>query len=114
MLIMAHHQGVRIIEIPVNYRRRLGRSKITGSLVGTLKTGLCMLWLIVLYRFLRPKVPAWSTKTPAQPQVDGRCAGPFVADGGERPERTPWTSEGEKHGGSEVCGASEWSGSSDP
>lgn len=51
MVILARRKGLRIIEIPVNYRGRVGSSKITGSLKGTLKTGLNMLWLIIRYRF---------------------------------------------------------------
>jgi hypothetical protein len=50
MIILAKRNHLRTIEIPVNYRRRNGASKITGSLAGTLKTGLNMIWLIVRYR----------------------------------------------------------------
>jgi hypothetical protein len=53
MVILARKRGLRIIEIPVNYRRRIGSSKITGTLRGTLTTGLKMIWLILRYRFKR-------------------------------------------------------------
>ena len=53
MLILARKCGLRMIEIPVNYRARKGSSKITGTLKGTLKTGLNMIKLITLYRFKR-------------------------------------------------------------
>ena len=53
MVILARKCGLRIIEIPVNYRGRKGMSKITGSLKGTLTTGLNMIWLITAYRFKR-------------------------------------------------------------
>jgi glycosyltransferase involved in cell wall biosynthesis len=53
MLILARKSGLRIVEIPVNYRGRRGTSKITGTLKGTLKTGLNMITLITLYRFKR-------------------------------------------------------------
>jgi len=43
-----------VIEIPVNYRARVGVSKITGTLRGTLVTGGRMLALIVGRR-LRPR-----------------------------------------------------------
>jgi hypothetical protein len=36
---------LKIIEIPVNYRGRVGESKITGSLSGTLRTGFNMIGL---------------------------------------------------------------------
>ena len=43
-------QRLKIIEIPVNYRGRVGESKITGNLQGTLRTGFSMIGLIVKYR----------------------------------------------------------------
>jgi glycosyltransferase involved in cell wall biosynthesis len=51
MVILAKQHGLRIIEIPVNYRSRLGVSKITGSLRGTFTTGTNMIVLILKYRF---------------------------------------------------------------
>ena len=50
MVILAHQHGLKIIEIPVNYRGRLGTSKITGTLKGTLRTGTNMIRLILGYR----------------------------------------------------------------
>ena len=52
MVILARLHGLSIIEIPVNYRGRLGESKITGTLKGTLTTGTNMIMLILKYRFL--------------------------------------------------------------
>jgi len=54
MVIVALERGLRIIEVPVNYRRRIGESKITGQLSGTLKTGVNMILLILRHR-LRPR-----------------------------------------------------------
>jgi len=51
MVILARKSGLRIVEIPMNYRGRKGMSKITGSLKGTLKTGINMIRLITWYRF---------------------------------------------------------------
>jgi glycosyltransferase involved in cell wall biosynthesis len=50
MIIVALRQRLRLIEIPVNYRGRVGESKITGNLKGTIKTGLNMIALILKYR----------------------------------------------------------------
>jgi glycosyltransferase involved in cell wall biosynthesis len=50
MVILALKHRLKIIEIPVNYRGRVGDSKITGSLSGTLRTGLRMIVLIFRYR----------------------------------------------------------------
>lgn len=50
MVILALHRKLSIIEVPVNYRGRVGESKITGSLKGTLRTGFRMIALILRYR----------------------------------------------------------------
>lgn len=54
MVILALTRGLNVIEVPVNYRGRVGESKITGNLKGTLKTGFNMIWLILRLRFVRP------------------------------------------------------------
>jgi len=53
MVILARRQNLRLIEIPVNYRARIGTSKITGTFKGTLKTGLNMIGLALRY-WVRP------------------------------------------------------------
>lgn len=50
MVIAGLKRGLRIIEVPVNYRGRVGESKITGSLKGTLVTGFNMIRLILVRR----------------------------------------------------------------
>ena len=52
MVIAALKRGVKVIEVPVNYRGRVGDSKITGSFKGTLRTGLNMIGLILHRRFV--------------------------------------------------------------
>jgi glycosyltransferase involved in cell wall biosynthesis len=51
MVIVGLKRGLRIIEVPVNYRGRVGDSKITGTLEGTVRTGLRMIALIIGSRF---------------------------------------------------------------
>ena len=51
MVIAGLKRGLRVIEVPVNYRGRVGDSKITGTLKGTLRTGVRMIALIVGSRF---------------------------------------------------------------
>ncbi len=46
MVILALLMDAPIIEIPLNYRGRVGESKITGRLSGTLRTGTMMLLII--------------------------------------------------------------------
>jgi glycosyltransferase involved in cell wall biosynthesis len=50
MVILGLKRRLKIIEIPVNYRGRVGESKITGSLRGTLRTGFRMIGLILRHR----------------------------------------------------------------
>lgn len=49
MVCLALASGLRLIEIPVNYRGRVGESKITGSLPTTLRVGTRMITLIAGY-----------------------------------------------------------------
>ena len=50
MVIHGLRRGLRIIEVPINYRGRVGESKITGNLKGTLRTGFNMIALVLKYR----------------------------------------------------------------
>jgi hypothetical protein len=50
MVIVALKRKLRVIEVPVNYRGRVGESKITGTLKGTLRTGFRMIALILKCR----------------------------------------------------------------
>lgn len=52
MVIAGLKRKLKIIEIPVNYRGRVGESKITGSLEGTLRTGFRMIGLILRHRLM--------------------------------------------------------------
>lgn len=51
MVILALRKGISLIEIPVNYRPRVGESKITGSFSKTLVTAINMVGLIIGYKF---------------------------------------------------------------
>lgn len=50
MVILALKKNLKVIEVPVNYRGRIGESKITGTLKGTLRTGFRMIGTILRYR----------------------------------------------------------------
>jgi glycosyltransferase involved in cell wall biosynthesis len=43
MQIKAARQGLRHVEVPVRYRRRIGRSKISGTLGGSVRAGVKIL-----------------------------------------------------------------------
>lgn len=51
MQIKATRKGIKTLEIPVPYRKRIGNSKISGTIMGTLKAGYKILSLIALYAF---------------------------------------------------------------
>ncbi len=55
MQIKAARAGLRIVEIPVPYRRRIGQSKISGTLTGTLQAGAKILYTIAKYGLQRRK-----------------------------------------------------------
>jgi len=50
MVIRGLRHRLRIIEVPINYRGRVGASKITGNLRGTLRTGFNMIALVLRCR----------------------------------------------------------------
>lgn len=53
MQIKAHRNRLRVIEIPVHYRRRSGGySKVSGSLLGGMRAGFKIIWTILRYRFV--------------------------------------------------------------
>jgi len=53
MQIKAIENNLKITEVPVNYRRRIGKSKISGTLKGTILAGEKILRTIFKYRFLK-------------------------------------------------------------
>jgi len=56
MQIKAHRLGLHVLEIPVNYRKRLaGQSKISGNLLGSIRAGHKILWSIAKYGFYPQK-----------------------------------------------------------
>jgi glycosyltransferase involved in cell wall biosynthesis len=63
MLMAAVRQRARIVQVPVNYRARVGVSSVTGELRKTVPLGLEMLSMV-----LRMRVGAWP---PARPGAGG-------------------------------------------
>jgi glycosyltransferase involved in cell wall biosynthesis len=53
MQIKALKKGLRIIEVPVRYRKRIGKSKITGTFSGTVRAGVKIIYTIFKYGFLK-------------------------------------------------------------
>lgn len=49
MQVKALRKGLRCAEVPVSYRRRVGVSKITGTVSGTVRAGYKILWTVLRY-----------------------------------------------------------------
>jgi hypothetical protein len=49
MQVKALRHGLRVVEVPVSYRRRIGVSKITGTIRGTFLAGYKILWTVLRY-----------------------------------------------------------------
>jgi glycosyltransferase involved in cell wall biosynthesis len=47
MQVKALRRGLRCAEVPVSYRRRVGVSKITGTVSGTVRAGYKILWTVL-------------------------------------------------------------------
>jgi hypothetical protein len=53
MQIKAVRQGLRIEEVPVSYRRRVGVSKVSGNLKASVLAGIKILWTVFRFRIQR-------------------------------------------------------------
>lgn len=55
MQIKAARQGLRVLEVPVSYRNRIGRSKVSRTIKGSICAGAKILWMI-FHALLEPLV----------------------------------------------------------
>jgi glycosyltransferase involved in cell wall biosynthesis len=53
MQVKAALQGLRVVEVAVDYRPRIGRSKVSGTLVGTVRAGTKILGTLARYKLQR-------------------------------------------------------------
>ena len=49
MQLKAAKNGLLCLEVPVNYRRRIGKSKVSGTVKGTFMAGYKIIWTIIKY-----------------------------------------------------------------
>ena len=47
MQMKAGIHGLRVVEVPVDYRPRVGQSKVSGTLWGSVRAGVKILWVIL-------------------------------------------------------------------
>ncbi len=67
MQIKAIQARLNMIEIPVHYRRRIGQSKISGTIGGVFKAGFGIIGTIVKLAFHNPFNPPCKTTMPRKP-----------------------------------------------
>jgi len=53
MQVKALRAGLSVVDVPVSYRKRVGSSKITGTLRGSVMAGTKIIWTILRYGFDR-------------------------------------------------------------
>lgn len=85
MQIRAIEEGLSVTEVPVSYRRRIGVSKISGTVRGTVLAGLKILSVIGRHAFSRSSTPL-AFRSTARPAVGRPEAGP---KGGPHQSRPP-------------------------
>ena len=52
MLLLAVVRRIKVFQIPVNYRPRVGQSSVTGDFDKTLRLGFLMMWMVVKTRLV--------------------------------------------------------------
>ncbi len=53
MVVKAARRGLRIVEVPVDYRRRIGKSKVAGTVRGSLLAGYHLVATVLRYCAVR-------------------------------------------------------------
>jgi hypothetical protein len=53
MQVKAALLGLRVLEVPVDYRPRIGQSKVSGTLAGTVRAGAKILGTLARYKLQR-------------------------------------------------------------
>lgn len=52
MQLKAAKMGMKVLEVPVSYRKRIGTSKISGTVIGSIRAGIKILSTLFRYGFL--------------------------------------------------------------
>lgn len=89
MQIRAVRAGLRCIEVPVSYRRRIGVSKVTGTVMGTVRASAKILWTVArfaVWDLLRRERPALAEEGHDDPKSRS-FSSPGEAEDGRAAER---------------------------
>ena len=82
MMALSFLLGMRVIQVPVNYRDRIGQSSVTGSRANALRVGLQMIGLLTRYRVTMRRREPWQHRDDwSIPSVGGLVSPRPVADG---------------------------------
>lgn len=56
MQVKALQKRMKVVEVPVRYRKRIGKSKVSGTISGSIKAGVKILWTIGKLAIKQPKI----------------------------------------------------------
>lgn len=56
MQLKAAKMGMKVLEVPVSYRKRIGSSKISGTIMGSIRAGIKILTTLFRYAFLHRSI----------------------------------------------------------
>jgi glycosyltransferase involved in cell wall biosynthesis len=56
MQVKALQHRMKVVEVPVRYRKRIGKSKVSGTVSGSVKAGAKILWTIGKLAIKQPKI----------------------------------------------------------
>ena len=56
MQVKALQHRMKVVEVPVRYRKRIGKSKVSGTVSGSVKAGVKILWTIGKLAIKKPKI----------------------------------------------------------
>jgi len=65
MILLAVIARSRLVQVPVNYRERVGNSSVTGDFGKTLRLGVAMIWMVVHMRVRRAEIRRRGERSPA-------------------------------------------------
>lgn len=73
MQVRALKAGLAVADVPVSYRRRIGRSKISGTVRGVVLAGTYIIGTILIERFRREPAPVQKPVALASPELERRA-----------------------------------------
>ena len=56
MQVKALQHRMKVVEVPVRYRKRIGKSKVSGTISGSVKAGAKILWTIGKLAIKKPRI----------------------------------------------------------